>query len=60
MAKTIRLLLLLSLLITAAIATTAHAATHTIDVLTVKGAINPVVADYIERGIYKETCRKEA
>lgn len=51
MPKIIRILLLLSLLITAFIAVEAQAATSTIDVLQVKGTINPVLVDYIKRGI---------
>ncbi len=49
--KIIRLLLLVGLLFTAFIAIEAQAATPTIDVLHVKGTINPVLVDYIERGI---------
>ncbi len=51
MAKFIRILLLLGLLIIASTAIAAQAATPTIDVLHVKGTINPVLVDYIERGI---------
>ncbi len=51
MPKIIRLLLLMGLLITASIAIEAQAATPTIDVLHVKGTINPVLVDYIKRGI---------
>jgi len=46
-----RLLFLVGLLFTAFIAIEAQAATPTIDVLHVKGTINPVLVDYIERGI---------
>ncbi len=51
MLKTIRILLLLSLLTTACIAIEAQAATPTIDVLHAEGVINPVLTDYIKRGI---------
>ena len=51
MPKVIRILLLTGLLITASIAIEAQAATPTIDVLHVKGTINPVLVDYIKRGI---------
>jgi len=51
MLKTIRILLLLGLLVTALISIEAQAATTTVDVLTAKGVINPVLVDYIERGI---------
>ncbi len=51
MPKFIRILLLLCLLITASIAIEAEAASSRIDVLHVKGVINPVLVDYIERGI---------
>ena len=51
MLRLIRILMLLGLLITAFIATGAQAATSTIDVLHVKGVVNPVLSDYIERGI---------
>ena len=51
MLKIIRLLFLVGLLFTAFIAIEAQGATPTIDVLHVKGTINPVLVDYIERGI---------
>ena len=51
MPKIIRILLLLGLLITASIAVEAQAATSTIDVLQVKGTVNPVLVDYIKHGI---------
>jgi len=51
MLKIIRILLLLGLLITAFIASEAQAATSTVDVLHVEGTINPVLVDYINRGI---------
>ncbi|MDP7525084.1 MAG: nodulation protein NfeD [Dehalococcoidales bacterium] len=51
MFKTLRILSLLVVIITASLSVTARAATPTIDVLQAKGVINPVVADYIERGI---------
>jgi membrane-bound serine protease (ClpP class) len=53
MLRTIRLTLLIGILTTTAIAmaTGAQAANSRIDVLTVNGVINPVVANYINRGI---------
>ena len=51
MPKIIRILLLAGLLITTFIAVEAQAAAPTIDVLHVKGTINPVLVDYIKRGI---------
>ena len=51
MLKFIRILLLLGLIITASITIEAEAASSRIDVLHAKGVINPVLADYIERGI---------
>ena len=51
MLRLIRILMLLGLLIAAFIATGAQAATSTIDVLHVKGVVNPVLSDFIERGI---------
>ncbi|MFC1928902.1 nodulation protein NfeD [Chloroflexota bacterium] len=51
MLRIIRILLLLGLLLTASIAIEAQAATPTIDVLHAKGVINPVLVDYIKRGI---------
>ncbi|MFH1382699.1 MAG: nodulation protein NfeD [Chloroflexota bacterium] len=51
MLKAIRLTLLLSLLIAALLAFEAQAATSTVTVLTVKGTINPVLAEYITSGI---------
>ena len=51
MLRLIRILLLLGLLITAFMATEAQAATSTIDVLHVEGVINPVLVDYVNRGI---------
>ena len=51
MPKIIRILFLLGLLITASIAVETRAATSTIDVLQVKGTINPVLVDYIKHGI---------
>jgi membrane-bound serine protease (ClpP class) len=51
MLKVIRILFLLGLLTVASIAIEAQAATPRVDVLHVKGTINPVLVDYIERGI---------
>ncbi|MAF85772.1 MAG: hypothetical protein CL875_04770 [Dehalococcoidales bacterium] len=53
MLRIVRCSLLLGLLIVASISTfiEAQAATPRIDVLRVKGTINPVLVDYIERGI---------
>ncbi len=51
MPKVIRILLLMGLLITASIAIEAQAAAPRIEVLHVKGTINPVLVDYIKRGI---------
>jgi len=51
MLKIMRLILLLGLLIAASISITAQAASPTIVVLKIDGVINPVLADYIERGI---------
>ena len=51
MLRIIRILILLGLLIIAAIATEVSASNSTIEVLKVKGAINPVLVDYIKEGI---------
>jgi len=51
MLKGIRILLLLGVIITAALAMEVRAASPTITVLNVKGVVNPVLADYINRGI---------
>ena len=51
MPKIIRLLLLMGLLIAAVIAIEVQAAAPSTYVLHVKGTINPVLVDYIERGI---------
>ncbi len=51
MLKIIRILLLLSLLITVPIAVKAQTATPVIEILHVEGTIVPIVADYIDRGI---------
>ncbi|MBA7473708.1 hypothetical protein ES707_09051 [subsurface metagenome] len=51
MPKFIRILLLLGLIITASIAIEVEAASSRIDVLHVDGVVNPVLVDYIERGI---------
>ncbi len=51
MLKFIRIFLLLGLLIIASMSIKAQAASSGITVLEVKGTINPVLVDYIERGI---------
>ncbi|MBA7620695.1 hypothetical protein ES703_28049 [subsurface metagenome] len=51
MLKFIRILLLLGLIITAFITIEVEAASSRIDVLHAEGVINPVLVDYIERGI---------
>ena len=51
MLKTMRLLLLLSLLAIALLSIGVEAASPTIAVLSLKGIINPVSADYISRGL---------
>lgn len=51
MLRIMRIIFLLGLLITASISITAQAASPTIVLLTIDGVINPVLADYIERGI---------
>jgi len=51
MFKIIRILILLGLIIAASIAIEVQAASSRIDVLHVKGTINPVLVDYIRRGI---------
>jgi len=51
MLRWVRLILLLGLLIVACTAIVAQAASPTIVVLTIDGTINPVLADYISRGI---------
>ena len=51
MPKIIRLLLLMVLLIAASIAIEVQASTSRVDVLNVKGTINPVLVDYIRHGI---------
>jgi len=51
MPKFIRVLLLLGLIITASTAIQAEAASSRIDVLHAEGVINPVLVDYLERGI---------
>jgi len=51
MLKVIRILLLLGLIITASLAIEVEAASSRIDVLHAEGVINPVLVDYIERGI---------
>jgi len=51
MFRIIRLIILFGLLIGSIIATQVQAASHTIYVLKVEGTINPILVDYIERGI---------
>jgi len=51
MFRAIRILVLLGLLITAFIGLGARAASPTVAVVTVDGVINPVMADYVARGI---------
>ena len=51
MLRMVRILLLMGLLVTAFIAIGVHAATPRVEVLRVKGTINPVLVDYIKRGI---------
>ncbi|MFC2002096.1 nodulation protein NfeD [Chloroflexota bacterium] len=51
MARIFRILLITSLLLAAFITMKAQAASPSIDVLTIKGAINPVLVDYVKRGI---------
>ncbi len=52
MLRAIRLFMIFSLLVAAFASFTARAASdNTIDVLVAKGVVNPVLADYIERGI---------
>jgi membrane-bound serine protease (ClpP class) len=45
------LLILIGLLLVASIATSVQAASPKVDVITIKGTINPVLIDYVERGI---------
>ena len=45
------LLLLIGLLLVASIATNIQAASPKVDIITIKGTINPVLIDYVERGI---------
>ncbi len=51
MFKIIRIAFLLGLIIASTASIKANAAAPTIDVLQAKGVVNPVLADYIERGI---------
>ena len=51
MLKNIPILLLMGLLITAFVVDEVQADSPTIDVIPVEGVINPVLVDYIERGI---------
>ncbi len=51
MFRIIRISFFLVLLIIALTSVTARAATSTVDVLQAKGVVNPVLVDYIERGI---------
>jgi len=53
MLRIIRITLLVGILTIAVLSMQAQAASPTISVLTVKGVINPVSADYIERGLEK-------
>ena len=58
MRRIIRIILILTgMLLTVSIATGAQTASPRIDVLTIKGTINPVLVDYISRGI--ETAEEE-
>jgi len=51
MPRIIRILIILGLLLTASLSLKAQAASSRIDVMTIKGTINPVLIDYIERVI---------
>ena len=51
MLKILRILFLLALLTAASVASVAQADSRTITVLQIKGVINPILADYVERGI---------
>jgi len=51
MLKLVRILMLLGIIATCLVSIGAQAATSHIDVLQAKGVVNPVLADYIERGI---------
>ena len=51
MLRILRILFLLALLTAASVASVAQAESHTITVLQIKGVINPILADYVERGI---------
>jgi len=51
MLRLVRIILLLGLLVVAGTAVGAQAASPTVAVLKIDGVINPVLADYIERGI---------
>ena len=51
MLRILRILLLLGLLTVASVASVAQADSPTITVLKIKGVINPILADYIQRGI---------
>jgi membrane-bound serine protease (ClpP class) len=51
MLKIIRISFLLGLIVVSVTSIRANAASSTIDVLQAKGVVNPVLADYIERGI---------
>ena len=51
MLKILRIILLLGIMIIAGTAIGAQADSPTIALLSIDGAINPVLADYIERGI---------
>ena len=49
------LLLVIVLLLAASIVTDVQAENPRIDVITIKGTINPVLVDYVKRGVEEET-----
>lgn len=53
MLRTLRILFLIAMVVVALIALAAQAASPEIVVLNVKGTVNPILADYIRRGIEK-------